>query len=42
MSKRAGSIVVEAGGSHAISVSQPDAVVTIIEKAASAVKTAAT
>jgi len=42
MSKRAGSIVVEAAGSHAIYVSQPNAVATIIEKAAGAVKTAAT
>ena len=36
------SIVVEAAGSHAIYVSQPNAVATIIEKAAGAVKTAAT
>jgi hypothetical protein len=35
-------IVVEAAGSHAIYVSQPNAVATIIEKAAGAVKTAAT
>ena len=42
MSKRAGSIVVEAAGSHAIYVSQPNTVATIIEKAAGAVKTAAT
>lgn len=41
MSKRAGSIVVEATGSHAIYVSQPNAVAGIIEKAAGAVKAAA-
>ena len=41
MSKRAGSTVVEAAGSHAIYVSQPNAVAAIIEKAASAVKAAA-
>jgi len=35
MSKRAGSNVVEANGSHAIYVSQPKAVVSIIEEAAS-------
>ena len=35
-----GSIVVEAGGRHAIYVSQPNAVATIIEKAAGEVKTA--
>jgi pimeloyl-ACP methyl ester carboxylesterase len=34
MSKRAGSKVVEVKGSHAIYVSQPDAVATLIEKAA--------
>lgn len=34
MSKRAGSTVSEVGGSHAIYVSQPKAVVTLIEKAA--------
>ncbi len=34
MSKRAGSKVVEIKGSHAIYVSQPDAVATLIEKAA--------
>jgi pimeloyl-ACP methyl ester carboxylesterase len=41
MSQRAGSTVVEAAGSHAIYVSQPNAVAAIIEKAASAVKAAA-
>jgi pimeloyl-ACP methyl ester carboxylesterase len=41
MSKRAGSTVVEAAGSHAIYVSQPNAVAGIIEKAAGAVKAAA-
>ena len=41
MSKRAGSTVVEAAGSHAIYVSQPNAVAAIIEKAAGAVKAAA-
>jgi pimeloyl-ACP methyl ester carboxylesterase len=40
MAKRAGSTVVEAAGSHAIYVSQPNAVAAIIEKAASAVKAA--
>jgi len=35
------SIVVEVAGSHAIYVSQPNAVATIIEKAAGAVKAAA-
>src|SRR6266481_2317645 len=40
MSERAGSTVVEAAGSHAIYVSQPDAVAAIIEKAAGAVKAA--
>ena len=34
MSKRAGSTVVEANGSHAVYVSQPQAVATIITKAA--------
>ena len=41
MSERAGSTVVEAEGSHAIYVSQPNAVAAIIEKAAGAVKAAA-
>ena len=40
MSKRAGSTVVEVAGSHAIYVSQPSAVASIIEKAARAVKAA--
>ncbi len=38
MAKRAGSTVVEAAGSHAIYVSQPNAVAAIIEKAGSGVK----
>src|SRR5450631_2916497 len=38
MSKRAGSTVVEVAGSHAIYVSQPNAVAAIIEKAAREVK----
>jgi pimeloyl-ACP methyl ester carboxylesterase len=41
MAQRAGSTVAEAAGSHAIYVSQPNAVAAIIEKAASAVKAAA-
>lgn len=41
MSKRAGSTVVEVAGSHAIYVSQPNAVAALIEKAASEVKVAA-
>ena len=41
MAKRAGSTVVEVAGSHAIYVSQPNAVATLIEKATSAVKAAA-
>ena len=41
MSERAGSTVVEVEGSHAIYVSQPNAVAGIIEKAAGAVKAAA-
>ena len=41
MSKRAGSTVVEAADSHAIYVSQPNAVAGIIKKAAGAVKAAA-
>jgi hypothetical protein len=36
MSKRAGSTVVEAGGSHAVYVSQPRAVAALIAKAANA------
>jgi len=38
MSKRAGSTVVEVAGSHAIYVSQPNAVAALIEKAAKPVK----
>ena len=38
MSKRAGSTVVEVEGSHAIYVSQPNAVAALIEKAAREVK----
>ncbi len=41
MSKRAGSTVVEVAGSHAIYVSQPNAVAALIEKSASEVKVAA-
>src|SRR5258708_20813667 len=41
MAERAGSTVAEAAGSHAIYVSQPNAVATITEKAAGAVKAAA-
>jgi pimeloyl-ACP methyl ester carboxylesterase len=41
MSKRAGSTVVEAKGSHAIYVSQPEAVASLIEQAAKSVKTSA-
>jgi pimeloyl-ACP methyl ester carboxylesterase len=41
MSQRAGSTVVEVAGSHAIYVSQPNAVAAIIKKAAGAAKTAA-
>ncbi len=41
MSKRAGSTVVEAAGSHAIYVSQPNAVAALIEEAAKGVKAAA-
>jgi len=37
MSKRAGSTVTEVVGSHAIYVSQPKAVATLIQKAASEV-----
>jgi pimeloyl-ACP methyl ester carboxylesterase len=40
MSQRAGSTVVEVAGSHAIYVSQPNAVAAIIEKAAGQVKAA--
>jgi hypothetical protein len=41
MSKRAGSTVVEAKGSHAVYVSKPDAVAALIKKAANGVKLAA-
>jgi pimeloyl-ACP methyl ester carboxylesterase len=41
MSKRAGSTVVEVKGSHAIYVSQPEAVASVIEQAAKSVKTSA-
>jgi pimeloyl-ACP methyl ester carboxylesterase len=41
MSKRAGSTVVEVKGSHAIYVSQPEAVAFLIEQAAKSVKTSA-
>ena len=41
MSKRAGSKVVEVKGSHAIYVSQPEAVAALIEQAAKSLKTAA-
>jgi hypothetical protein len=37
MSKRAGSTVVEVAGSHAIYLSQPNAVAELIEKAANKV-----
>ena len=37
MSKRAGATVVEVKGSHAIYVSQPQAVAALIEKAANGV-----
>jgi pimeloyl-ACP methyl ester carboxylesterase len=40
MSKRAGATVVEATGSHAIYVSQPQAVASVIENAAKGVRTA--
>ena len=40
MSKRAGSTVVEVAGSHAIYVSQPNAVAALIEKAAKSTNTA--
>jgi len=42
MAKRAGSSVVEASGSHAIYVSQPEAVAALIEKAAANIAMAAT
>ena len=37
MSKRAGADVVEVAGSHAVYMSQPEAVAALIEKAANAV-----
>ena len=40
MAKRAGSVVVEVSGSHAIYVSQPAAVAAVIEQAATSVKAA--
>lgn len=42
MAKRAGATTSEASGSHAVYVSQPQAVATVIEKAAIAVPTMAT
>ena len=42
MSKRAGSEVVEVKGSHAVYVSQPEAVASLIDKAAKGVAVAAT
>jgi pimeloyl-ACP methyl ester carboxylesterase len=42
MAKRAGATVVEVKGSHAIFVSQPQAVASLIEKAAKGVQAAAT
>jgi pimeloyl-ACP methyl ester carboxylesterase len=41
MSKRAGSTVIEVKGSHAIYVSQPEAVAALIEQAAKSMKTSA-
>jgi len=41
MSKRAGSTVIEVKGSHAVYVSQPQAVASLIEKAAQAAARAA-
>jgi pimeloyl-ACP methyl ester carboxylesterase len=41
MSKRAGATVLEAKGSHAVYVSQPEAVAALIEQAAKSVKTSA-
>ena len=40
MSERAGSTIVEAAGSHAIYVSQPNAVASLIEKAVTGIKVA--
>jgi pimeloyl-ACP methyl ester carboxylesterase len=42
MSKRAGATVIEVKGSHAIYVSQPQAVASLIEKAAKGVQAIAT
>jgi hypothetical protein len=42
MAKRAGSSIVEVAGSHAIYVSQPNAVAALVEKAAEEVKVEAT
>jgi hypothetical protein len=42
MAKRAGSTIVEVAGSHAIYVSQPDAVAALVKKAAKEVKVEAT
>ena len=42
MSKRAGSVTSEVSGSHAVYVSQPQAVAAVIAKAASSVAVAAT
>jgi len=39
MSKRAGSTIVEVAGSHAIYVSQPNAVATLIKSASKGVNT---
>src|SRR5258708_4813992 len=41
MSKRAGSTAVEVKGSHAIYVSQPEAVAALVEQAAKSVRTSA-
>ena len=41
MSKRAGSTVVEVKGSHSVYVSQPEAIASLIEKAAKGVAEAA-
>jgi predicted RNA binding protein YcfA (HicA-like mRNA interferase family) len=42
MAKRAGATVVEVKGSHAIYVSHPQAVASVIEKAAQSVRSMAT
>jgi len=41
MSRRAGATVTEVGGSHAVYVSQPEAVAALIREAATGVTTAA-